>query len=102
MHSPETVATIFSPAAHYQDTPYFEPASDHDGLRSHWSRAVSEQRDVNEVLSVSLGQGVAHWSAVFRRTPDADMSEIDGVFLLQFNPQELCTDLKEWWHTREP
>ena len=102
---PQAIVAIFAADATYRDTPYAEPATGRDGIRAYWAAAVEQHCDVqfdHRVLSVSEREGIAHWSATFRRAADSDITQIDGVFVLQFDSDGLCTELREWWHTLEP
>jgi hypothetical protein len=79
-NSADALVDIFAADGHYQDTPYSEPVSGHERIRAYWVDAVGQSRDVKfsyEILSVSADQGIAHWSAIFRRTKHAGMGKID-------------------------
>jgi ketosteroid isomerase-like protein len=95
---------IFAEDALYQETPFEEPHKGRAGIREYWSRVTADQRDIDfrfDVVPVTANTGVARWSAKFRLESTGDTLELDGVFVLEFAADGLCTSLREWWHIRE-
>jgi ketosteroid isomerase-like protein len=96
-------AALFTADARYQETPYSEPFRGREGIADYWANVTADQRDIDfefEVLAVDGRTGVASWSAVFAVGPAGDRVELNGVFVLEFAPQGLCAELREWWHAR--
>ncbi len=98
---PEAACVLFTDDARYYETPFADPAVGRDGVRSYWTAATAEQHDVRfsyEVLFVGEGSGVARWWAEFSPDSKNRSGKLDGVFLLQFDGEGLCRELREWWH----
>lgn len=101
---PEAAAALFSEDAQYYETPFQAPARGRDGVRDYWANATRNQSDVSfsyEIVSVSGDRGMARWWATFRRVSSDETVSLDGVFLLQFEREGLCRELREWWHKAE-
>jgi ketosteroid isomerase-like protein len=94
---------LFSKDALYFETPYAEPFRGRDGINAYWARVTGDQRDVDfdsEALGFIGRTGVAKWSARFKLASNGAGVELNGVFLLEFDDDGLCTQLREWWHAR--
>jgi hypothetical protein len=101
---PDAAAALFAPAALYHETPFDEPKRGPAGVRAYWAAVTADQRDVAfryELLSVSGSTAVAHWNARFKLASNGARIELDGIFMLGFDDQELCTSLREWWHAKQ-
>lgn len=101
--SAERAAQLFSEEALYFETPYAEPFRGRAGIESYWSRVTEDQRDVHfesEALGFVGTSGVAKWSARFKLAANGATVELNGVFLLAFDGDGLCTELREWWHAQ--
>ncbi len=101
---PEAAAALFSEDARYYETPFLGPARGRDGVRDYWVNATRNQSDVTfsyEIVFVSGDRGVVRWWARFRRVSSGVTASLDGVFLLEFNDEGLCRELREWWHRAE-
>ena len=100
----ERAARLFTENARYQEMPFDAPKSGRAGIREYWSQVTADQRDVefkSQTITVSGNTGVAHWSAKFKQASTGMIVELDGVFVLEFDPQTgLCSTLREWWHVR--
>ena len=104
---PEVAAALFSEDARYYETPFAEPARGRKGVRDYWENATRGQSDVafsHNVVAVSGSRGIARWSATFTRIASGARVALDGIFLLEFDDEGLCRELREWWHSvgREP
>lgn len=102
---PSAAAALFSENAKYHETPFQAPALGRDGVREYWTNATRNQADVSfsyEVLSVSGDRGIARWRASFARVSSGVKASLDGIFLLEFDDDGLCRELREWWHKSEP
>lgn len=101
---PEAAAALFSEDARYYETPFIAPAQGRDGVREYWTHATRNQSDIRfsyNIVSVSGGWGIARWWATFRRVPSDMTVRLDGIFLLEFDDEGLCHELREWWHKVE-
>jgi hypothetical protein len=100
----EHAAQLFTENARYQEMPFDAPKSGRAGIREYWSGVTADQRDVEfhaQTIAVNGNTGVAHWSAKFKQASTGMTVELDGVFVLEFDPKTgLCSTLREWWHVR--
>jgi nuclear transport factor 2 (NTF2) superfamily protein len=100
---PDAAARLFTMNASYRETPYAEPFRGRNGIRDYWASVTAGQREVDfdaEILAIDGNVGVAHWSATFTDAAGAAPVELDGVFVLEFDSQGLCSELREWWLLR--
>lgn len=98
----DAAAELFTTDARYYETPYAEPFVGRAGIAEYWSDVTADQREIDfeaEVVAVDGNIGVAHWSVRFLVAEDATI-ELDGVFVLEFDADGLCSELREWWHMR--
>jgi len=99
----EAASQLFSEDARYFETPYAEPFRGRDGIRDYWAKVTDDQREVDfngEALGFLGATGVARWSARFKLASNGVAVELNGVFLLEFDENGLCSRLREWWHAR--
>ena len=93
-------AAIFTENATYQVDPYSDPHLGREGISEYWSEVTADQKDVeftSEVLSVTGNTGIAHWHAEFTAASTGAKIILDGIFVLEFSADGLCSSLKEWW-----
>jgi ketosteroid isomerase-like protein len=98
---PKLIVTLFTQDAPYYETPFSEPAQGQEGIRRYWQDGVVPQREVNfsyTVLTVFDTKAVVHWQSQFQL--GGETRHLDGVFLLTFSEEGLCSELREWWHER--
>lgn len=101
---PDAVVRLFTEDAPYYETPFGVPAKGCKGIREYWANATGPQRDVrfsSEVLAVTEDSGIAHWSVSFTRLSSDTTVELDGIFLVELNDDGLCTEFREWWHSKK-
>lgn len=97
----DKAAALFTEDATYRDEPYAEPYQGRKGIHDYWATVTGDQKDVHftyEVLSVSGNIGIAHWHSEFTQKSSGSGIVLDGIFVLEFTPEGLCRNLKEWWH----
>ncbi len=100
---PARAAELFTPNALYREMPFEAPKAGQAGIREYWSSVTADQRDINfksQVVAVNGQTGVAHWSAIFTTPSTGARVELDGMFLLTFDANGRCTELREWWHLK--
>lgn len=100
---PDKAANLFSTDASYRVTPYEEPHSGPDGIREYWANVTAGQRNIqfqHQPLAVAGNTGFAHWSATFDVDPDGTSLNLDGIFILDFDENGQCQQLREWWHLK--
>jgi hypothetical protein len=96
-------AELFTPNASYYEMPFDAPKTGQGGIREYWSSVTADQRDIDfksQVVAVNGQRGVAHWSATFTAASTGARVELDGVFVLTFDANGRCSELREWWHLR--
>ena len=99
----DAAAQIFAEDATYQVTPYEEPHAGQEGVRQYWAGVTENQRNVQfdyQPIAVDGDTGIAHWSAQFDIDPDGHHLELDGIFVLKFDDDGKCRQLREWWHLK--
>lgn len=97
----DQAAALFTEDATYRVNPHNEPNKGRTGIHEYWANVTSDQRDVTfdyEVLTTYGQTAVAHWSARFTSASSGATVKLDGVFLLDFDENGLCSRLREWWH----
>jgi hypothetical protein len=97
--------TLFTPTARYGETPFDVPMQGRAAIEEYWRKVTADQRDIVfnwKVIAVNGSTGVAHWSAKFRLEATGAIVELDGMFVLEFDPtgSGQCSALGEWWHVR--
>jgi hypothetical protein len=97
--SPDAAAEIFSEDATYHETPFSEGMRGRDAIRAYWATAADHQKDVAfryEIVNVS--PAVVLWQASYTKARSDEPTNLDGVFLLEFDAENRCSSLREWWH----
>lgn len=100
---PARAAALFTENAPYHEMPFDAPKAGRSGIREYWATVTADQRNVrfeSQVLAVEGRTGVAHWSASLSSASSGARVELDGVFVLTFDGDALCSELREWWHVR--
>ena len=101
---PYAAAALFSADAEYFETPFGTPARGPEGVRDYWANATRNQSDITfsyVIVCTSGDAAVARWEAAFTRVTSGVTARLDGVFLLRFDGEGLCRELREWWHIVE-
>jgi uncharacterized protein (TIGR02246 family) len=97
---PEAVAALFTADARYFEKPFDEPAVGHEGIRNYWKREVGDHRQVQfsyEIMTIDGNVGYASWKTRFKIIPSGNAAYLDGIFVLEFDENNLCRELREWW-----
>ena len=100
---PDAAAAIFTPNALYYETPHTDAFEGRAGIAGYWAKATADQRDIDfasEILAVDGDVGVASWTASLASRSTGSRIELNGVFVLKFAPDGLCSELREWWFLR--
>ncbi len=99
---PDAVAELFTEDARYVEQPYAEAFAGREGIRDYWARVTATQSDVElqyGILVVSGQHAAVEWW-VTMTNGGADVT-LAGEFLLRFNEDGLCSELREYWHFAE-
>src|SRR5262245_27682993 len=97
----EQAASLFAEDGAYWWGPLEPPLRGRDAIRRRWTEATRDQRDVafrHEILGVDGARGFARWWTTF--VEEGTKIELDGVVVLDFADDGLCTQLQEWWAAR--
>jgi ketosteroid isomerase-like protein len=100
----ERAAALFTDDGTYCWGPHEAPLRGRQAIRDRWALATSDQRDVafrHEVLGIDEARGFARWWSTFVDSATGSRVELDGVFVLDFADDGLCSRLQEWWLARE-
>jgi ketosteroid isomerase-like protein len=95
---------LYSEDVRYYETPFDAPEIGHESVRRYCLEAAGAQRDVrfsHEAYSMEGDTGIARWRASFVRVPSGMHVELDGIFVLRFDGDGKCRELREWWHRAE-
>ncbi len=101
---PEAAARLFAGDAAYYETPFDEPARGREGIAEYWAGATGSQQDIrfsSEVLAIAEDRGIARWKVAFTRLSSNVPVELDGIFLVELDGDGLCTEFREWWHSKK-
>jgi hypothetical protein len=96
---------LFTTTARYGETPFDVPKQGRAAIEDYWRTVTADQRDIVfnwKVIAVNGSTAAAHWSAKFRLESTGAIVELDGMFVLEFEPagSGQCSALAEWWHVR--
>jgi hypothetical protein len=97
-------ASLFSEDGLYCWGPYESPLRGRDAIRKRWDRVTQGQREIafrHEILGVDGSRGFTRWWSTYLEEPTGLKVELDGVFVLDFADDALCSRLQEWWLSRE-
>ena len=98
---PEAVGKLFADDATYQETPFTQPMRGREAIQQYWSEVVATAQEQirfgYEVLAVVENSAIAHWCASFMRVQSRAQVRLDGIFLLTFDMEGRCRELREWW-----
>lgn len=100
---PARAAALFTENAPYHEMPFDAPKAGRNGIREYWATVTADQRNVrfeSQALAVDGRTGVAHWSASLTSASSGVRVELDGAFVLTFDDNGLCSELREWWHVK--
>ena len=100
----EAAAALFADDGLYCWGPRDAPLRGREAIRERWDQATGGQRDVafrHEILGIDGMRGFARWWSTFTESSGTTRFDLDGVFVLDFAENGLCTQLQEWWDVRE-
>lgn len=101
---PEAFVALFSTAANYYWTPFENPLIGPAQIAAAFTDAVSTQRNIDfgfRLLSQDDEGGIAHWRCSFSRVATDMTVTIDGIMTVALNPEGMCDEFREWWHSDE-
>lgn len=99
----EAAAQLFGVSSLYAWGP-FDEIHGRDAIRGRWAEATADQRDIRfrwEVLGAIGPTVVARWWCDFGVLASDREVTLDGIFLIELDPEGLCASFREWWAARE-
>ncbi|HSR50050.1 MAG TPA: nuclear transport factor 2 family protein [Acidobacteriota bacterium] len=100
----DAFTALFTPDVRYFWTPFQEPQKGRKELAEAFREATSTQQEICfgwRILANDAELSIAHWSCSFTRKASETQVRLDGIFLLRFKRDGLCSELREWWHSDE-
>ena len=94
----DAAAALFSHGASYREEPYADAFAGRQGVHDYWTRVTATQEDIDFRYGTPVVEGAraAEWW-VTMRNGGADVT-LAGEFLLVFDDDGLCRELREYWH----
>jgi len=102
--NPEAAGALFTENASYHETPFDEPMRGRSAIVAYWSHVPRTQDNIHfsyDIITLTDNMAIAHWTSSFIRIPSNAKVGLDGIFVLAFDEQNLCTGLREWWMRQE-
>ena len=102
-HDVDKISELFTENAVYSSHPFRDRYVGKEEIREYTTWAFSTEE---EVLSVRFGDpiveapraAVEYWTTMKERGKEVTLA---GAIFLKFNEEGLCTELREYWDTRE-
>jgi len=95
---------LYTEDVKYYETPFSQPVEGREAVQNYCIEAAGAQRDVrfsHEPYVMTGDTGIARWHSSFVRVPSGLGVDLDGVFVLRFDENGRCRELREWWHRVE-
>jgi len=100
---PAAAGHLFTTDAVYHENAFETPMQGRAAIEAYWARVTPDQTDIrfeSRVIAVNGNTGIAHWKASFKLQSTGATIELDGVFVLEFDEQGVCKNLREWWFVK--
>ena len=98
----DAVVKLFTTDAEYRDDPYQPAHQGADGIREYWTKVTSTQTDITVRYGKAITTGnqaaVEWWTTL---TNDGAPVTLAGSFVLRFDENGLCEELREYFHVTE-
>jgi ketosteroid isomerase-like protein len=94
---------LFTSDAIYHENAFEAPMQGRAAIEAYWGKVTADQRDVkfeSKLVSVTGNTGVATWKASFKLQSTGATIALDGIFVLEFDEQGVCSSLREWWFVK--
>lgn len=101
--NPQKVADLCAEKLLYYETPFLPPFRTREDVMKEWEKVPGTQKDIKfnyEILSVDKKWGIAHFIAKFTRVPSGEKAEIDGIFKIALDEENLCKEFCQWFNTK--
>jgi ketosteroid isomerase-like protein len=100
---PDASAALFAEDARYFEGPFDDPLVGRAAIREYWADGATNLTDKEsafEILAVTETRGIARWRSRFTDVRTGARSELDCVFVVDFDDSGRCSEFQEWWHHR--
>lgn len=97
------LALVHQSKVEWHESPFADPLTTWQAVYDTWKSALADQRDVSfshQVLACDNKQGVARWQATLTRISTSETVQMDGIFLVTLDDQNLCTNFMMWIETK--
>ena len=98
----DAAAALFTEDASYRTAPYSEPELGREGVRAYWASVTATQQEVKLLTGTAVVEGdraaVEWWVTMLNGGAEVTLA---GEFLLRFDENGLCRELREYWHFGE-
>lgn len=101
---PEQASALFAEDGYYQETPFDEPLTGADQIRTYWSSLPKAREDISftyEILAVAEPWGIARWRGSYTPVERKTHVELDGILLVSLDDEGRCRDFREWSNRHE-
>ena len=96
---PHEAANLFSKDVKYCESVFEKPCEDWNRVLKLWLLIQENQKDVSfnfELLAVKDNLAVVNWQVSGTLLPDNRKQDIDGIFVIKLNEEDLCNYFKQW------
>ena len=98
----EAAAALFTEGSEYRSHAFMEPNAGREGVRSYWAEVTSTQANVSVRMGEPFVDGdraaVEFWTTMENGGAEVTLA---GCLLLRFDPDGLCSALREYWFFEE-
>lgn len=102
--NPAAIPPLFANEFKYYEDPFTKPITNKKALLILWQDVPDSQNNINfdfEILSEKDNLVIAHFHASFIHIKNNSKAELDGIFYVKLNQNNLATEFKWWWNTKE-
>ena len=100
---PKSAANLCADGVLYFETPFSVPLKSKVEVEKVWNEVPNSHKDINfayEVLTISEGICVAHWTATFTRISSGKRETLDGIYTVKLDENGRCKEFHQWWVTK--
>ena len=98
----DAAAQLFTADALYREQPFTSPFAGRDAIRDYWSTVTRAQSQIELRYGTPVVEGhrlaVEWWATLLN---DGEPLTLAGEFLLVFDENGLCRELREYWLLKE-
>jgi ketosteroid isomerase-like protein len=94
----ERALRLFTRTEYYYERP-FKAGTTQEDYRGYWKDIVGLQ-DIRLDYSIVAVEGdvaCVHWQNWFREAPDSKITQLDGMFVIEFDQEGYCRIFRQWW-----